>query len=180
MLCGKRVMVNKTCAGFRQNKANSRPRDGRPARPRFYPPRVPGAGPAYKQSQFVDAPRDGRGRPRTGAPAGSDCAKQSQFGWSAGAPEREMRKTNPICHPPHWDRRDRSRETNPIGRGVSSLKLQVLGNFKVSGTFSDAGGILRCQVLFLTLGKKYLTPLVLPRLSGSADSVTVADIGREG
>jgi hypothetical protein len=30
----------------------------------------------------------------------ANCAKQTQFGWSAGAPERELRKTKPICTRP--------------------------------------------------------------------------------
>ena len=51
VLYGQKVMTNLACARPWQNKANSRPRDGRPARPRFYPARVPLPHRAHKQSQ---------------------------------------------------------------------------------------------------------------------------------
>jgi hypothetical protein len=46
-----------------------------------------------KQTKFLDC---GLGTDLPLRPARVDCAKQTQFGWSAGAPEGAMRKTNPI------------------------------------------------------------------------------------
>jgi hypothetical protein len=66
------------------------PISGEPKYPSFQPDAD-----CAKQSQFARAPRNGRGRPGPGGLA-TNCAKRSQFGCSAGAPEAEIRETNPI------------------------------------------------------------------------------------
>jgi len=58
----------------------------------------------------------GRPGPRT-----AKCAKRTQFPPARGGTRPERRgvreqscRTNPICHPPRWDQRDRLRRTKPI------------------------------------------------------------------
>jgi hypothetical protein len=84
-----------------------------------------GGGNGAKRSQFHDCGL------RIGDKATAERPRLATLA-SEELPEDEMRKTNPICQPPPWDRRDRSRETKPIcsrqanvgrGGGVAGIAL---------------------------------------------------------